>query len=266
MKIYISADIEGVAGIAAWEEARSSSASFPYFARQMTMEVAAACKGASNAGADEVWVKDAHGRGRNMDPSMLPENIRLIRGWSGHPYKMLHGIDETFHAIGFVGYHSHGGSNTNPLAHTISSTTIDHMKLNGEYMSEFLLHAYLASYLEIPIAFLSGDKGICEEARRFNENIVTVAVNEGVGASSISMHPNRAIRLIEKEMGNALRRDLSQNHVELPEHFKLEVAYNDHTGAYRYSFYPGARQNSPNSIVFETDDYYEIMRATSFLV
>lgn len=266
MKIYISADIEGVAGIAAWEEARKSSANYPYFAEQMTKEVAGACKGATMAGAREILIKDAHGAGRNIDPYKLPEDVRINRGWSGHPYKMLYGIDESFHAIGFVGFHSYGGSNANPLAHTINSSVIDYMKLNGQYLNEFLLHAYLASYLEIPIAFLSGDRGICDEVRKFNENIITVATSEGKGASSTSIHPNKAVRLIEEGMEKALKGDLTKNRVELPDHFSLEIAYNDHTNAYRYSFYPGARQNSSKSIVFETHDYFEIMRATSFLI
>ena len=266
MKIYISADIEGVAGIAAWEEARRTSANYPYFAQQMTKEVAAACEGATMAGATEILIKDAHGSGRNMDPSKLPENTRLIRGWSGHPYKMIQGIDQSFCTIGFVGYHSYGGSNANPLAHTISSSVIDYMKLNGEYLSEFLLHSYLATYLGIPIAFLSGDKGICEEAKKFNKNIVTVAVSEGKGASSISIHPNKVIKLIKEGMKDALKGDLTKNKVELPKKFSLEIGYNSHSNAYKNSFYPGAIQNSPKSIIFEASDYFEIMRATSFLI
>lgn len=71
-------EIEGMAGITAWEEARKSSANYPYFAGQMTREVAVACEGATMAGATEILIKDAHGSGRNMDSSKLPENIRLI--------------------------------------------------------------------------------------------------------------------------------------------------------------------------------------------
>ncbi len=266
MKIYISADIEGVAGIAAWEEARKSSPNYPYFAEQMTKEVAAACEGATMAGATDILVKDAHATAMNINPSKLPENIKIIRGWSGHPYKMIQGIDESFDAIVFVGYHSYGGSDQNPLAHTISSFVIDYMKLNGEYLSEFLLHSYLAVYLGIPIAFLSGDKGICEEAKKFDKNIVTVATNEGIGAASISIHPNMAVKLIKDGVKQALEGDLSKNKVELPKEFVLEIGYKCHGNAYRNSFYPGATRNSPKSILFKTDDYFEIMRATSFMI
>ena len=266
MKIYISADIEGVAGITAWEEARKSSPNYPYFAEQMTREVAAACEGATMAGATGIIVKDAHASGMNINPSKLPENIKIIRGWSGHPYKMIQCIDESFDAIVFIGYHSYAGSDQNPLAHTISSSIIDYMKLNGEYLSEFLLHSYLAMYLKIPVAFLSGDKGICEEAKKFNENIVTVATSEGIGAASISIHPDKSVELIRDGVRLALEGDLGKNKVELPEKFALEIGYRYHGDAYKKSFYPDAVQNSPKSILFKTDDYFEIMRATSFLI
>ena len=266
MKIYLSADIEGIAGITAWEEARLGADKYPYFAKQMTREVAAACEGANMSGATEIYVKDAHGTGRNIDPLELPENTKLIRGWSSHPYMMLQDIDESFDAVGFVGYHSSCGSDENPLSHTINSAKIDYIKLNGEYLSEFLLHGYLAAYLGIPIIFLSGDKGICEEAKEINENIVTVAVSEGVGASSTSIHPNKAVELIKKGMAESLKKDFSKNILELPKKFTMEIRYKVHRDAYKYSFYPGAKQNSPKSIVFESDDYFELMRARAFLI
>lgn len=266
MKIFISADIEGVAGIAAWDEARKTSTDYSYFSEQMTKEVTAACEGANMSGATEILIKDAHGTGRNIDPSKLPENARLIRGWSDHPYKMIQGLDESFDAVAFVGYHSYGGSNSSPLAHTMNSSLIDYVKLNGEYCSEFLLHSYIATYLGVPVAFLSGDNGICEEVKKFNKNIMTVPVSEGIGASSISIHPNKAIKLIKDGMEQALKGDLTKNKVELPKSFRLEIKYNFHGNAYKNSFYPGVVQESPKSIIFEANDYFEIIRATSFLI
>lgn len=266
LKIYISADIEGVAGITAWDEARRSSPTYPYFADQMTKEVAAACEGAAIAGARHIVVKDAHGSGMNINPSKLPEDVQLIRGWSGHPYKMLQHIDKDFDAVIFIGYHACGASNENPLAHTMNSSKIDYMKLNGEYLSEFLLHAYLASYLKVPVAFLSGDKGICKEVKKFNANIVTVTTNKGIGAATVSIHPNRAVKLIKSGVEQVLKGGLDRNQIKLPEKFVLEIGYKNHYDAYKNSFYPGVVQNSPKSIFFETDDYFEIMRVTSFVI
>ena len=266
MKIFISADIEGVTGATDWQEARKASPEYQCFAEQMTKEVAAACEGANESGATEILIKDAHGTGRNIDQSKLPENTSLIRGWSGGPYKMIQGLNESFDAVAYIGYHSYGNSNENPLAHTMNGSVIDYVKLNGEYCSEFLMHSYLAAYLGVPVCFLSGDKGICDQVKKFNENIITVPVKEGKGASTINIHPNKALELIKNGMKEALKGDLGKNKLELPKNFSIEIRYNFHGNAYKNSFYPGAIQNSPKSILFEANDYFEIMRALSFLI
>ena len=266
MKIFISADIEGTTGIAHWNETNKKQADYHYFQEQMTREVSDACTGAIADGAREIWIKDAHGSGRNIDPSKLPENIKLIRGWSGHPYMMVQELDETFDALMYTGYHSYGSSNTNPLSHTMNSSMVDYVKLNDIYCSEFLLHSYVAAYLGVPVVFLSGDKGLCEHVKSVNENIVTVAVNEGVGDSTISMQPDVAIRLISEGVEKALKGDLEKCKINLPDKFHLEIRYNHHVDAFKNSFYPGVVQKSPKSITFDTDDYFEIMRAALFLI
>lgn len=266
MKLYISADIEGVTGIADWEEANKDKVKYQYFAKQMTREVKAACEGANEAGVDKIVVKDAHGSGRNIDPSQLPTNTKIIRGWSRHPYMMVQGIDDSFAAVAYIGYHSYGGSNTNPLAHTMSSSKIDYVKLNGKFASEFLLYANAAAYENVPSVFISGDKGICEYAKKINNSIKTAAVFEGMGSSTISIHPDKSLKLIKNGVKEALSGDLSKNKIELDDHFTLEVKYNYHGDAYKNSFYPGVKQKSAKVIEYKADDYFEIMRATLFLL
>lgn len=266
MKLYISADIEGITGIANWEETNKDKAKYQYFANQMTKEVNAACEAANEVGVDEIVVKDAHGSARNIDPSQLPTNTKVIRGWSRHPYMMVQGINNSFDAVVFIGYHSSGGSNTNPLAHTMSSSTIDYVKLNGEFASEFLLYANTAAYEEVPTAFISGDKGICNDAKKLNKNIKTAPVIEGQGSSTISIHPEKSIKLIQKGVKESLQGDLSKNKIELADKFTLEIKYNYHGDAYKNSFFPGAKQKSAKIIEFKSNDYFEIIRATSFLL
>jgi len=114
MKIYISADIEGITGTTHWDEADKKNSDFKEFQEQMTAEVAAACEGALRAGATEILVKDAHDTARNIIASKLPREVRLVRGWSGHPFSMVQYLDETFHAVLMIGYHSRAGLDTNP--------------------------------------------------------------------------------------------------------------------------------------------------------
>ncbi|WP_415930700.1 M55 family metallopeptidase [Zhenpiania hominis] len=144
MKIFISADIEGVATTTLWPETEKGSEDYRQHAQQMTMEVIAACEAASEAGASEIVVRDAHEDGNNLDIWKLPENVTLIRGWSGHPYSMVYGIDPSFDAAIFIGYHSAASSEGNPLSHTESLNPLS-VKLNGALASEFLLYSYAAA-------------------------------------------------------------------------------------------------------------------------
>ena len=134
MNVYISADIEGITGITHWDETEKTNPDdYIQYQDQMTKEVAAACEGALNAGATEILVKDAHDSGRNILADRLPEDVKLIRGWSGHPLCMVQELDESFDAAVFIGYHSRAGSDANPLAHSMS-LKLDSIDLNGVYV------------------------------------------------------------------------------------------------------------------------------------
>lgn len=265
MKIFISADIEGVTGVTHWDETELSKPEGATAREQMTAEVAAACEGAIQAGVTEVWVKDSHDSGRNLIGSRLPVEARLIRGWSGSPLMMLQELDGTFNAVALIGYHSRAGAGTNPLAHTLSGTVV-YMRLNGSYVSEFLIDAYTSAYVKVPLVFVSGDKGLCDEIARFHPQICTVAVKEGIGDSTINIHPTLATARICEGMAQALRGDLSRCLIPLPEHFSLEVFYRHSSVAYRNSFYPGAKLVEPRTILFETTDYFEVLRFLLFAV
>jgi D-amino peptidase len=266
MKIYISADIEGITGIAHWDETEKSKSDYQKFAKQMTDEVKAACEGAIKAGAKEIWIKDAHGTGRNIIADDLPQKIKLVRGWSEHPFLMVQELDKSFDALLMIGYHSFGSSSSNPLSHTLSSSTLNYIKLNGEYASEFLIHSYAAATMGVPVVFVSGDEGICKEANKVNKNIKTVAVNIGVGNSVISIHPRLAVEKIKESVESILKEDIDKCKIKLPEHFKVKLSFRNHTKAFKASFYPGMEQISSTNVVFESDDYFEILRMLLFAI
>jgi D-amino peptidase len=266
MKIYISADIEGVAGITHWDEANISLPANKEFREEMTNEVVAVCEAAIEAGATEIVVKDAHGSGRNIFTKDLPECVKIIRGWSGSPLCMVQELDETFDAVLFVGYHSKGSSEANPLAHTLFASKVAKIEINGEVVSEFLLHAFAASLFAVPIVFLSGDMEICKEAEKYVPSISTVPVLSGVGPSTISMAPKRAAAEIRKGVKSALVGSLEECRIRLPDHFTMKIFYATPVEAYRASWYPGAIHSDPMSIVFDTSDYFEVLRAIRFKV
>lgn len=265
MKVYVSVDIEGVTGTAHWDEASKRSSDYTEFRDQMTAEAAAACEGALSAGATEIRVKDAHDSGRNIVASRLPKEAKLIRGWSGHPFMMVQDLNASCDALLMVGYHSRAGSCGNLLAHTISGSAA-HIRINDLYASELLIYAYAAAMVSVPLVFVSGDAALCADAESLNPNIITVAVKEGKGGSAISIHPEVAVAEIRDSAESALQGDLSERAIELPERYTVEIAYKDHTKAYRSSFYPGAALAEPCLVRFETDDYFEVLRLLQFVL
>jgi len=264
MKVYISADIEGTTGIAHWDETNKAKADYAEFQKQMTAEVMAACEGAINGGAKEIVVKDAHDTARNLIHAKLPEAVRLIREWSGHPYSMMHGLDSTFNAVMMTGYHSRVGADSNPLAHTYTGS-VAYLKINDRFASEFLMNAYTAGHAGVPVVMVTGDQGLCDEVKEINRNIITVPVNEGTGGAVTSIHPNLAIRRIEDAAQVALEGDLSKCRIELPAKFTVEMGYKDYIRAYRASFYPGVEQIGTQAIRFECDDYFDVLRTLMFV-
>ena len=266
MKIYISADIEGVCGSTHWDETDDKKTDYAEFQKQMTAEVAAACKGAMAAGAKEIIVQDAHGTGRNITAKDLPDGVKLIRGWSGHPNAMVQELDKTFDALMFVGYHSHAGSSGNPMAHTMRGSYVDYLKINDNYASEFLLHALFAATMNVPAVFLAGDDELCKHVKNINKNITTVAVKEGKGDSTISLHPKETIEKIWQGAESALQGDLTKCVLPTYDEYKIELRFKKHQQAYNASFYPGCKLSNTQTITFNTKDYFEVMRMMHFVI
>ncbi|MCP4751132.1 MAG: amino acid amidase [Proteobacteria bacterium] len=265
MKIFISADIEGIGGVSDWDETTLNGSGYENARHLMTQEVLAACQGAMEAGGTEIMIKDAHGSGRNINFSQLPECASLVRGWSGHPYKMLQEIDTTFDATLMIGYHSPAGADHNPLAHSFTRR-IAQLRLNGELASEFLINALTSTLVDVPVVFVSGDKWICENVKDFNDNIETQCVSQGKGASSVCISPKQACKKIKDGVFKALKKDSSTCRVELPEFFEAEITFADPISAYKASFYPGMTTSGEQKVAFETRDYFELLRMLLFMI
>ncbi|MEK1870203.1 MAG: M55 family metallopeptidase, partial [Ensifer adhaerens] len=237
MKVFISADIEGTAGIAQWDEAERTHSDWTEFRALMTAEVVAACEGARAAGATEVVVKDAHDSGRNLILDRLPDYVRIVRGWSGHPDAMMFGLDAGFAAALYTGYHSKAGSEANPLAHT-STMRISRLLLNGEVASEFTVNALCAAGYGVPSVFLAGDAGICSEARAMVPGLKSVETLEGKGRSTTSISPAWSRRLIREGVAEALSGDFAQVLPSRAERYEVVIEFNNPTDAYRAGWYP----------------------------
>jgi D-amino peptidase len=267
MKVYISVDIEGCAGITHWDEAEKNHADYAEFREQMTREAVAAIEGAQAAGATDIWVKDAHVSGRNLLTSMLPGDVRIIRSWAGHPLCMVQELDDGFDAVMMVGYHSAAGSEANSLAHTLvnEASTIQRLAINGHPASEFYVYALASSMLGVPTVFVSGDTGLMTEVESVNPHIRRGAVKEGRGQSTISMAPAGAVKAIRAAATTALTGNLKASLLRLPEHFVVEITYGNPNLAYRHQFYPGAEHVGNRTIRFETGHYLDVLRMLNYV-
>lgn len=263
MKLFISADIEGTCGIADWQETNTDNQYSMYFQTQMTNEVSAACEGATKAGFDDIVIKDAHDSARNLLPNLLPKNVRILRGWPRDPLCMMSGLDNSFDAAVFTGYHSAAGTAGNPLSHTMQ-TQIYSVFINGICASEFFINALTASYYGVPCALLTGDKALCESARELIPTLGTVAVSEGIGNGSLSLQPSLAVEKIREQAFAALSGDYKASTMALPPVFSLDVAFKRHFDAYSASFYPGCRRISGTAVRFECRDWFDALRFIHF--
>ena len=265
-KIFMSSDIEGTCGIAHWDETEKSKGDYATFSTQMSKEVAAACEGAMLGGAVDIFVRDSHDSARNIQPAMLPEDVRIFRGWGRDPYSMMSGIDESFGGVIFTGYHSAASWSGNPLSHTMNTQNVV-IHINGIKTSEMVMNAFTAAYYDVPVLMITGDAGVCEAAKRLNPNIYTVPVQVGRGNGTISIHPDEAVRRIRETAEKAVREGIANPDkfkVELPNKFDVEVDFKHHSKARRASFYPGVRKVGDTKVMFSSDAYYDVLRFFMF--
>lgn len=188
MRVYISADIEGIGCVVRSEHSSPGGREYERARRFMTAEVNAAALGAFAAGAVDVVVADSHNVGLNLIPEELDERIRLIIG-SPRPLAMMDGIELGFDAAMFIGYHGRAETTDAVIAHTFTGR-IAEVRMNDLAIGEIGLCALLAGHYNIPVVFMTGDDAGCREAEALLPGLATVSVKQGIGAyAAICPHP-----------------------------------------------------------------------------
>jgi D-amino peptidase len=204
MRVYISIDIEGVAGIVTAEQCRLGAYEYPQSQKLMTEEANAAIEGAFAGGATEVTVSDGHGGHTNLLQASLDSRALLVSGRPRNFYGMMQGVDAGFDLAFCIGYHAAAGTGCAVRAHSYSGATIHEARLNGEGLSELGLNSRIAASHGVPIVLVTGDEAICEAARDAL-GVRTVAVKKAFGVGSArSVHPERACGLIRAAAAEAV--------------------------------------------------------------
>ena len=265
MKIFISADIEGINSIVNWQETELNEAEYQRARHEMTKEVRAACEACHDAGVEEIFIKDAHDSARNLIIEELPEYVKLHRAWQGSPQVMMAGIEEGFDGAIYIGYHSEAQNPYNSLSHTMNGGIMD-VTINGIKASEFVINSYMATYYKVPSIFLAGDKALTESAKALFNDIETVASKEGLHGAVVSKHPTVTYKEIYDGVTKALKKDLKAQIQEMPKSFDIKIQYKSHIDAYRYSFFPGCKLIGPTTVQYKAKNYYDCMVLMKFIL
>ena len=265
MKVYISADMEGIAGVVSQEQLGPTGFEYQRFREFMTAEVLAAIAGARDGGATEVVVSDSHGNGQNLLIERLPADVTVIRSFP-RPLGMMAGIDSTFSAAVFIGYHASTTSPTGVRAHTISSATLAAVELNGVAMPEAGLNAAIAGRFGVPVVMISGDDVAVAEAQRLLGGVEGAVVKRALGFhSAATLTPEAAQALIRQKVRAALARrgELRPYAVTAP--VRLDVTFKNYRPAEVLAYLPGVERTTAHAVRFTGADILEVSRFLAFV-
>jgi len=266
LKVYISADMEGVVGVVTGDQLGPSGFEYARARELMTAEVNAAIEGALAAGATEIVISDSHGNGENLLLEKLPRDVVLIRSWP-RPLMMMEGIDASFDAAIFIGYHASTTNSAGVRAHTISSARLADIRLNGTSMPEAGINAAIAGHFGVPVVMISGDDVIIEETRSHLGDIEGAVVKEAISFHSAkTLMPEAAFDLIREKVTTALQRldDFAPYELETP--ITLDVRFKNYRPSEMLAYLSIVERTDSHSIRFVGKDMVEVSKFLEFIV
>lgn len=262
MKVYISVDIEGVAGVSGGTQISEDKRDYSRMRHLMTMEANAAIEGAFAAGADYILVNDAHGPMTNILIEDLDTRAELISG-RPKPLQMLAGLDSSFDAAVLVGYHARMGTYQGTVDHSYWGIVRD-IRLNGKPYGESGMNALAASCFGVPVVAVSGDEALAGQVKEEIGDIETIVVKWGLGRyAARSLHPEKARELIRTAVARGVQRraELRRPAPEPP--FRFDITFANSGMADAAGIIPGVERDgltlsySCNKLL----DGYSMMRA-----
>ncbi|MFF2813125.1 M55 family metallopeptidase [Streptomyces sp. NPDC058000] len=206
MKIFVSSDMEGTAGVVEWEQCRQGGSRYEYFCGLLQEEVNAAIEGAMAAGATEFLVNDSHAAMANLRPDALAGRARYLSG-RHKPLYMMQGLDASFDGVFFVSYHGSMAGAPSTLSHTYNPRAIAGVWLNGTPVGESGINALVALGHGVPVVLITGDRTTTEEIRPLCPGICSAVIKTSVSRfAADSMHPEEARELIREKAHDAIQR------------------------------------------------------------
>jgi D-amino peptidase len=263
VKVYVSVDLEGVAGIVDWDQCVAGGDDYPLGRELALGEVNAAIEGALAAGATEIVVNDAHSVMRNLPPDRLAGRASYLSG-RHKPLYMMQGLDASFGAVLFVGYHA-AMPTPGVLSHTYNPRALTDVRLNGTMAGESGLNALVAQHHGVPVAVVTGDQYVGPEAEPFCPGIAAVVVKESLGRfAAESLHPETARERIRDGVAAALGALPAPPAVPLPA--TVEVDFTSPDMAEQATWIRGVRRAARRTVEFTDDEPLRLFRTFMTLV
>lgn len=262
LKIYISADMEGVVGVVTDEQLGPGGFEYERFRQFMTAEVNAAIDAARAAGATEFVVSDSHGNGQNLLIEQLPDDVTVIRSWP-REHSMMAGIDDTFDGVIFLGYHASTNNTRGVRAHTMSSANITSVRLNGMTMTEGSINAAIAGHFGVPVIMVSGDDIAVAENQVIIGDIEGAVVKWSSGFHSArTLTPEAAYEVIRTRTKSAIDRIEEFESYVLDTPIELELSLKHYRPVELLSYLSNVEKVNSHTIRFVGEDITEV---TNFL-
>jgi len=265
LKIYISADMEGIAGVVTGEQLGPQGFEYARFREFMTQEVNAAIEGALSGGATQIVVSDSHGNGQNLLIEKLPSNVWIVRSWP-RPLGMMQGIDETFAGAIFIGYHTGTTNLQGVRAHTLSSARLTDVRLKGVSVSEAGINAAIAGHFNVPVIMVSGDDAVVKETTALLGNIEGAIVKYASGFHSArTMTPQAASVVIREKAQRAVQRLREFKPYKLNAPIELNVTFKNYRPSEVLSYLSIVERTDAHTIKFVGKDIIEVSKFLTFI-
>lgn len=264
VKVFISVDMEGIGGVVTAEQLGPTGFEYARFREFMTAEALAAIDGARQGGATQFVIADSHGNEQNLLIERFPSDVTIIRG-SPRPLGMMEGIDSTFSAAFFIGYHSATTNTRGVRAHTISSATFAAMRINGRATAESGLNATIAGHFGVPVVLISGDADAVAELKALVPTTEGVVVKQGISFhAAATITPEASQALIRAGARRAIERLREMKPFVVRGPFQLELTYKNYTPAEMMAFLPGIERLDAHTVRYSAQTIVDVSRFIGF--
>jgi D-amino peptidase len=264
-KVYISVDMEGIAGVVTGEQLGPSGFEYQRFREFMTLEALAAVEAAKEAGATDIVISDSHGNGQNLLIERFPSDVTIIRSWP-RPLGMMEGIDSSFAAAIFIGYHSGTANPSGVRAHTFSSANYAGFRANGRELSEGGWNAMIAGHFGVPVVLMSGDEAAAADLKAVVPDVETAVVKHSISFhSAATATPQAAQQLIRVKVKQALARRQAIRPVARPAEVTVELTFKNYQPSMLLAFLPLFTRINSHAVRFQARNMVEASKIMQFV-